>query len=165
MRSNHVRRRCVTITQMAAFGLFVALVLSGCPGDGGDFQGADPPELRNTTWAFSDGRAFRLPNQAVTLFIGNFGEGDLNRDEAPFTLMTNPTASGTLELEEGDFPFDSSGCVFAIETSDFDPETFPRLQPEERIPTNCFVSDDRTEFQLTNEDTEQVSTGTLQERQ
>jgi hypothetical protein len=56
---------------LAMFGLGAVLTLNGYPDDGGDFQDADETELENTEWFFANTRAFRLPNQAVTLLIGS----------------------------------------------------------------------------------------------
>ena len=155
--------------------LLAAVVLSGCGDDDDTFEGADIFELQNTTWAFSDLRVFNLglppnPPQAGTLVIGMFGSSQLSDDEAPFTLTvagpTNTgTATGTVDLDEGDNPFgeDFSRCRFQVDTSDIAP-----LPPQSGLtagdvtPTDCVVTRDGTELQLTNRNTDRVSIGTLQ---
>lgn len=150
--------------------LLAAVVLSGCGDDDDTFEGADIFELQNTTWAFTELGVFNLTNQGGTLVIGMFGSSQLSDDEAPFTLtVTGPTntgtATGTVDLDEGDNPFgaDFSRCRFQVDTS-----TIAPLPPQSGLtagdvtPTDCVVTRDGTELQLTNRNTDQVSTGTLQ---
>lgn len=150
--------------------LLAAVVLSGCGDDDDTFEGADVFELQNTTWTFTDLRVFNLVNQSGSLFIGTFGSGPLSDDEAPFTLtVTGPTnagtATGSVDLDEGDNPIgaDFSRCDFEVDTSDVAP-----LPPQSGLTsgdvtsTDCVVSDDGTELQLTNRSTNEVSTGTRQ---
>lgn len=156
------KHRFATLARLAVFGLILALALSGCPGDDEDFQGADQAELENTRWFFGDARAFGLRGQAATLVIRFFGAGDLDDNEARFTLSTNPTATGILDLRERDFPFDASRCIFKIQESTFEEQN---LQPGEDINLSCAISDDRTDFRLENQDTGQTSFGILQDDQ
>lgn len=141
--------------------IVVMLLLSGCDDDDDDFEGVDVPELENKTFDFVDARAFRLNNQPATLEIGLFGDGALADDEASFTLTSNGSvAEGTLDLDEGDNPFgkDFSRCDFDIEESTFD---IDELRVGDSAETDCTVSQDDRELQLTNRDTGEVSTGEL----
>jgi hypothetical protein len=144
-----------------AFVVMIAgmLLLTGCSDDD-SFEGVDVLELENKSFTFADARVFGLPAQAATLDIGAFGDGALSDDEAPFTLTSNGVvASGILDLDEGDNPLgsDFSRCDFAIDISGFP----GALGPGEAVDTDCEVSENDLELQLTNRDTDEVSTGLL----
>jgi hypothetical protein len=137
------------------------LLMVGCSDD--DFEGADVLELENRTFVFTDARAFGLPNLPATLTIGMFGDGALSDDEASFRLDSNGiVAEGIIDLDEGDNPFgsDFSRCDFDIATSTF---TTDGLLPGDGIETDCVVTENDQELQLTNRDTNEVSTGQLQQ--
>jgi hypothetical protein len=138
----------------------VLLLLVGCSDD--DFEGADVAELENRTFLFTDARAFRLNNLPALLTIGFFGDGALSDDEAQFRLDSNGiVAEGILDLDEGDNPIgsDFSTCDFEIRASAF---TIDGLLVGDTVKTGCVVTEDDQELQLTNEDTNEVSTGQLQ---
>jgi hypothetical protein len=137
------------------------LFMVGCSDD--DFEGADVLELENKTFVFTDARAFGLSNLPATLTIGMFGDGALSDDEASFRLDSNGVvAEGIIDLDEGDNPFgsDFSRCDFDIATSAF---TAAGLLPGDGIETDCVVTENDQELQLTNRDTSEVSTGQLQQ--
>lgn len=139
--------------------IVLLLLLAGCSDD--DFEGADVAELENRIFDFTDARAFGLNNLPAVLTIRLFGDGALSDDEAPFTLDSNGTvAEGVLDLDEGDNPFgrDFSRCDFEITTSAFDVDG---LRAGDTVKTDCVVTEDDQELQLTNRDTSEVSTGQL----
>jgi len=140
-----------------------ALFLVGCDDDDDDdFENVDASEIQNQTYVFPDARAFGLPE--ATLTIGQFGttpSGDT--DDAPFTLVSGTsTLTGILDLNQPTIPIGSSetDCNFGIATS---PLTTDGLRAGDTIDTVCLLTQgDATELQITNQATNQVSTGTLQ---
>jgi hypothetical protein len=137
------------------------LLLAGCSDD--DFEGADVAEIEGRTFLFTDARAFGLNNLPGLLTIGLFGDGPLSDDEASFRLDSNGiVAEGILDLDEGDNPFgsDFSRCDFEISFSTF---TLDGLLVGDEVETDCVVTEDDQELQLTNRDTNEVSTGQLQQ--
>lgn len=135
----------------------VALLLTSCDDDE-NFEGTDRGDLANKTFAFLDARAFGI-FAAANLEVGFFGADALNDDEAPFTLASgNLSATGSLHLDENDNPLgrDFSRCEFEVDTS-----TIPEVPANNTVDTDCFVSSDGMELQVTNRDTDEVSTGTL----
>jgi hypothetical protein len=145
-----------------------ALFLVGCDDDDDDdFEDVDASEIQNRTYVFPDARAFGLTNLEATLTIDQFGttpSGDT--DDAPFTLVSGTsTLTGILDL--GNQPIDSipigssqTDCNFGIDTSTF---TTDGLRVGDTITTMCRLTQgDATELQITNQGTNQVSTGTLQ---
>lgn len=155
------------LVMLALLATFI--ILGGCGDDDDTFEGADVSEIQNTTWTFGDLRVFSLPNQSGTLTIGTFGSDVLEDDEAPFTLTlaagqaNTGTATGTVDLDEGDNPLgeDFSTCQFEIATSNITPPV-AGLTDGDANDTDCIVSADGSELQLTNRRTDEVSTGTLQ---
>lgn len=164
-RRRHARQRLQGILVLLL--LATSLLLVGC-GDDDDFEGADVFELQNTTWSFSDLRAFNLENISGTLVIEAFGSGALSDDEAPFTLTLTPNqtnagaATGSVDLDEGDNPVgqDFSSCNFEIDTSNITPPE-PGLTDGDTNDMDCFVSEDGTQLDLRNVATGGTSTGTL----
>jgi hypothetical protein len=139
----------------------VMLLLSGCSDD--DFEGADVAELEGRTFLFTDARAFGLSNLPGLLTIGFFGDGPLSDDEATFRLDSNGiVAEGILDLDEGDNPIgsDFSRCDFEVTFSTF---TIDGLLVGDEVETDCEVTEDDQELQLTNRNTSEVSTGQLQQ--
>jgi len=139
------------------------LFMVSCSDD--DFEGADVLELENRTFVFTDARAFSssLSNLPATLTIGTFGDGALSDDEAPFSLDSNGVvAEGIIDLDEGDNPLgsDFSRCDFDITVSNF---TAAGLLVGDGIETDCVVTENDLELQLTNRDTSEVSTGQRQQ--
>lgn len=145
------------------------MMLVGCGDDDDTFEGADVFELQNTLWSFADLRAFNLVNQSGVLNIQAFGSSALEDDEAPFILTLDPgqantgEASGSVDLDEGDNPVgqDFSRCLFEVDTSTIAPPALG-LTNGDTNNMDCIVSADGSELQLTNLNTNQISTGTLQ---
>lgn len=142
--------------------LLSALVLWGCDDDD-NFEDVDASEIAGKTYVFTDARAFELPNQPATLSIGLFGTEGRQSDDAPFTLISGTaTIAGTLDLNKPTIPIGSNvtDCNFRIDSSPFDMDG---LRPGDTISTECRLTrGDETELQITNKDTDQVSTGTRQ---
>jgi len=138
----------------------VILLLVGCSDD--DFEGADVAELEGRTFLFTDARAFGLNNLPGLLTVGLFGDGPLSDDETTFRLDSNGiVAEGILDLDEGDNPLgsDFSRCDFEVTSSAF---TIDGLLVGDTVETDCVVTEDDQELQLTNRGTSEVSTGQLQ---
>lgn len=157
-RSRRILRGLLILTLLATF-----TVLGGCGDDDDTFEGADVSELQNTSWTFGDLRVFSLPNIRGTLAFATFGAGDV----ASFTLTldggqtASGTATGNIDLNENDVVDDFSTCEFVIATSTITPAT-PGLTDGDTNNTDCFVGDDGLTLQLTNQSTDEVSTGTRQ---
>jgi hypothetical protein len=138
-----------------------ALFLWGCDDD--DFEDVDASEIQNQTYVFTDARAFGLPDQPATLSVGPFGAEGREADDAPFTLISGTaTVAGVLDLEKPTIPVGSrvTDCTFGIDVSPF---TTDGLRVGDFINTECRLTrGDESELQITNQDTGQVSTGTIQ---
>lgn len=138
---------------VAVLAIAVSLTLLGCGDDDDDFAPAEVNDLANRQFTFSDGGAFGI-NQSVTLTIENFDETGL-LPVAPFTLSTNPTASGMVTVvtiaDE-----DIADCDFAVANSDFPAGEGP--QDGETIDARCLISDGDG-LQVSNQDTNETSTG------
>jgi hypothetical protein len=123
----------------------------------------DVLELEGKTFVFTDARAFGLNNLPATLTIGMFGDGALSDDESTFRLDSNGVvAEGIIDLDEGDNPLgsDFSRCDFDIIFSNF---TVAGLLIGDSVETDCLVTEDDQELQLSNRDTGEISTGQLQQ--
>ena len=162
MKHRTLSRSLFSLTVVLA--IISALFLVGCDDDDDDFEDVDASEIQSRTYVFPDARAFGLPNLEAILTIDQFGttpSGDT--DDAPFTLVSGTsTATGVLDLNQPTIPIGSSesDCNFGIETSTF---TLDGLRAGDRIETVCRLTQgDATELQITNNATNQVSTGTLQ---
>ena len=135
----------------------LALLLAGCNSDDDDdFVGVDVEDLENTAFNFADARAFGLDGEAATLDIGAFGTTGQD-DEAPFTLSSGGfDATGFIDLDEGNNPIgrDFSRCNFVVENSDI-----AGLLAGNTVETDCHISRDQLELELTNRATDRTSTG------
>ena len=144
----------VMIISLMAF----VLLLAGCSSDDDDdFVGVDREDLENTAFNFADARAFGLEGEIAILEIGVFGANGQD-DEAPFTLTSGGfAATGVLDLAEGNLPIvkDFSRCDFIVQS---DPGG---LLADDTVETECHISRDNQELELTNRDTNRVSTGDL----
>lgn len=99
-------RYSTLVSTMAVLLLGTSLALVGCSSDDEEDQrDATAADLSNRSFAFSNGAAFGLANQAVTLTFGDFSaDGDNNPNTGPFTLTagSNRTATGVTVIASCD---------------------------------------------------------------
>lgn len=138
-------------------GIIMALILASCSDNSNDSSDAARIlDLENSTFGFTNGSAFGI-NQSVTLTITGFDESGL-LPVAPFTLSTNPTASGmvtVIDIESSDVTF--TECNFDVASSDFPAGEGP--QAGSQIQAECSVTDLGNILQVQNRTTNETSTG------
>jgi hypothetical protein len=136
---------------MAALLVIVVLALLGCDDEGADFEGIEEDDLANRTFSSSNCQALGITG-SCTLTVGVFTD-----DSAPVTITTNPTATGTILIDEASLS-DAASCdiVIAEAGSDFPAGTGPQ-SGETILLEPCEIDDETDELRLRNETTDASS--------
>lgn len=121
-----------TLSLLAVIVMVGSLAMLSCPGGNGNNGGTATPatvtELKHQAFVFDEGAAFGLPNQTVTLEVGDSSDGGTT---AAFVLsFGDETATGTitgkpcmLSIATNTIPEIDAGVTLVLDTCEINTDT------------------------------------------